>query len=296
VPKASWPPDVHAAFVRRLLEIYGNDPDAAVHSATKWLLLRWGFGADIKHTDSELAKDQRIDPRFQWRISREGLTLITVDDPALDRVLEVSDTEITVAMFCSFRPDFPSHPKVSPNHSCPVNSISFHDAAGFCNRLSDLEGFAQEQSCYRPMKSKELAFEPVSKHRDLAGFRLPTSFEFEVICSARTKTRRYFGDSDALFDRYAWVLLTSNGRAHPVAEKLPNDYGLFDTLGNIQEWCEKTDFRSPAGIPWGDVRGGWFGWSPPSEVDRSTVVSNVPLDAPAHLSMGFRVVRTKQSP
>jgi serine/threonine protein kinase len=302
VPKASWPPGQYAGFVRRLLGIYRNDPNSGVHGAAKWLLLRWGFGADLERVDGELAKDQRGDARFQWRISREGLTLVTVDDPTLDRVIEVSDLEVTVKLFRRFRPEFPFHPKVSADDSCPVNTTSFYDAAAFCNWLSDLEVIAHHiEKCYQATPAKKMAYQPVPNHRDLGAFRLPTGQEFDVICSAGTRTRRYFGDSDALLDRYAWTLLTSDGMAHPVAGKLPNDLGLFDTLGNIQEWCEKTRPREPQRLISGDLRGGWFGWTPPSEVDRASVIADVVLDDPqdpthgfADLTMGFRIVRTKK--
>jgi hypothetical protein len=121
---------------------------------------------------------------------------------------------------------------------------------------------------------------------------LPSDREFWAICSAGTKPRRYFGDCDALFDRYAWTVRTSDGRAHPVAGKRPNDVGLFDTLGNIQEWCLGPIPLGPTGRISGDLRGGWFGWNPPGEVDRSSVVPDVLLDT-TRPTIGFRIVRTK---
>src|SRR5262249_29150205 len=189
-------------------------------------------------------------------------------DPTLDHVIEVSDTEITVREFRRFRPQFAFHPGTSPDDSCPINAISFHDAADFCNRLSELEGHPQVEACYRRTSTKELTYEPVARHRDRGGFRLPTNREFAAFSSAGTRTRRYFGDSDTLLNRYAWTILTSNGRAHPVAGKLPNDLGLFDTLGNIQEWCEGTIPLASADLTAGDLRGGFYSSSPPSEVDR----------------------------
>jgi eukaryotic-like serine/threonine-protein kinase len=273
--------------------LYRDDPDAGVHGAAKWLLLQWGLGAEVRRSDDELAKARRSDPRFRWRISREGLTLVTVDDPALDRIIEVSDTEVTVEMFRRFRPEFPFDRKASPEDTCPINGTSYYDAAAFCNWLSGHEGFRPEEMCYwQVVEGDRWACRPELGHRDRPGFRLPSDREFGAICSAGTRPRRYFGDCDALFDRYAWTLRTSDGRAHPVAGKRPNDLGLFDTLGNIQEWCEGPIPRGRTGLISGDLRGGWFSWSPPGEVDRSSVVPDVLLDT-SRPTIGFRVVRTK---
>jgi serine/threonine protein kinase len=292
VPDASWPPDLRADATRRLLRLYRDDPDAGVHGSAKWLLLRWELGAEIRLIDGELAKARRDDSRFRWRISQEGLTLVTVDDPALDRVIEVSDTEVTVEMFRRFRPEFPFDPKISPEGACPINGTSYYDAVAFCNWLNGRDGFRPEEACYQRIAGDPAVYRPETDHRSRPGFRPPTDREFEVICSAGTKSRRYSGDSDALFDRYAWTLTTSEGRAHPVAGKRPNDLGLFDTLGNILEWCEAAPRRDRAGLVSGELRGGWFSWSTPGEVDRFSVVRNVPLDA-SNPTMGLRLVRTK---
>jgi formylglycine-generating enzyme required for sulfatase activity len=250
------------------------------------------------------------------------LTLITLVDPALDRVIEVSDTEITVKVFHLFNPEFFSDPGASPGDFHPVNGVSYYEATNFCNWLGRREGLDPGKACYRllprhrlahllagPVKLlvdrvaalahvkiliagiEEQALQPVTNHRDLGGFRLPTGREFDVMCAARTRTRRYHGDSDVLLGRYAWTFMNSGGTAHRVADKIPNDLGLFDTLGNLQEWCEGPAPQGSANLVSGDLRGGWFGWSPSTEVDRSTSTPNVPL-AWKDPTQGFRVVRT----
>ena len=59
-----------------------------------------------------------------------------------------------------------------------------------------------------------------------------------ALCAAGTSTTRYHGNSDFLLDRYAWHLMNSGGTTRPVASLIPNDLGLFDTLGNIMEWYD----------------------------------------------------------
>jgi hypothetical protein len=298
VPATSWTPSVHGHVEEWLLDRYRNDPNSGVHGSVKWLLLRWGHRAELEQIDSKLAGVVRTEPDFQWRISREGLTLITVDDPRLDRVIEVADTEITVKMFLRYNPSFVYSPEISPEELCPANRVSYYDAAAFCNRLSASEGLRNEDVCYQSIGIDNEAdrpapiYIPLPCHRDLAGFRLPSREEFDVCCSAGTETRRYFGNSDVLLHRYAWTLPDSGGLAHRVASLIPNDLGLFDTLGNQEEWCDRTVIRNAAGRVVADLRGGYSSLTPPSLVDRSSAAEGVRGYWPDH-AQGVRVVRTK---
>ena len=65
------------------------------------------------------------------------------------------------------------------------------------------------------------------------GFRLPTEAEWEYACRAGTTTARY-----GLENNISWNLFNSGGVSHAVATKLPNALGLYDTLGNVWEWCQ----------------------------------------------------------
>jgi serine/threonine protein kinase len=297
VPNDALP--LQAWVLEHVLNLYRDDPDAGIHGSSKWLLHRWGQGEAIERIDRDLAGKVRTDRPFAWRISRQGLTLITVDDPALDRVIEVSDTEITVGMYRRFKKDLNKDkedysPGISPDDSCPINGISFHEAAAFCHWLDGQEGIRPEEACYRIAGTEEVSCQPVPDHLDRGGLRLPTSPEFLVFTPAGTTCRRYYGNSDLLFDRYAWTQRNSGGRAHPVGSLLPNELGLFDTLGNVLEWCERTDNRTWEDPVKASLRGGWCGWSPPSEVDRACAYEKVRGDNRDPMQ-GFRVVRTKST-
>ena len=65
--------------------------------------------------------------------------------------------------------------------------------------------------------------------------------EWEWAARAGTTTDRYFGQSLGHAADYAWFHRNSDNHAEPVGRKRPNDYGLFDALGNLLEWCTNPD-------------------------------------------------------
>uniref|UniRef100_UPI003F9A4FC5 formylglycine-generating enzyme family protein n=1 Tax=Mycobacterium sp. TaxID=1785 RepID=UPI003F9A4FC5 len=137
--------------------------------------------------------------------------------------------------------------KFSPDPQGPWIGPDWYTAAHYCNWLSEQDGLPKDQWCYLPNKAGAYA-EGMSIPADVlerSGYRLPTEAEWEYSCRAGAVTSRYYGHSNALLDTYAWYQANSMERAWKCGSLIPNDLGLFDTLGNVYEWCQEsiTDSR-----------------------------------------------------
>src|SRR5262249_23284302 len=135
--------------------------------------------------------------------------------------------------------------RYSPEPGGPIISVTWYEAAAYCNWLSEKEGIPKEQWCYP--EPVEEGMKPFAGHLSRTGYRLPTEAEWEYACRAGTLTSRHYGEGQELLGRYAWFLGNSRDRAWPVGQKRPNDLGLFDMHGNVWAWCQEGGWDYPDG-------------------------------------------------
>jgi len=170
--------------------------------------------------------------------------------------------------------------------SRPISSVSWPDATNYCWLLTQRERAAGRIS-------------PGSE------YRLPTEAEWECAARAGTSTRFSYGDDPdySSLTNHAWYWINGGFTVHPVGQKLPNPWGLYDIEGNVWEWCQDwlgdlpggavTDPQGPASNPigWKIVRGGGYDFG---EADcrsaRRFFFGNHPALTDSNL--GFRVVLT----
>ena len=131
-------------------------------------------------------------------------------------------------------------------------------------------------------------------------FRLPTEAEWEYAYRAGSTTAYYLEDDPVQLDAYAWYGANSNSQTHPVGQKEPNAWGLYDMSGNVWEWCHDWYGPYPSGSvidPTGPdsgmarvLRGGsWFSY--PSICRSADRFDNTPVAR--YDNIGFRVVQTQ---
>ncbi|NBU98240.1 MAG: hypothetical protein EBS19_08530 [Spirochaetia bacterium] len=165
--------------------------------------------------------------------------------------------------------------KLGEDH--PVERVSWYLVQDFIKKLNEKENLSAKE-----------------------GYRLPTEAEWEYACKAGSHTKFFHGNNPNFLEEYAWFSYNSDRTTHAVGTKSPNAFGIYDTLGNVREWChdwygstfyDKSPLNDPKGPPKGDykvMRGGsWYC------VPRLTRTTQRYHHTPASKSflIGFRLVK-----
>jgi formylglycine-generating enzyme required for sulfatase activity len=120
----------------------------------------------------------------------------------------IQRTEVTQELWQAVMGSNPSEDKSWKDS--PVTNVSWEDCQAFIKKLNSITG---------------------------KKYRLPTEAEWEYAARGGKQSKGYkYAGSDNL-DEVAWYGGNSNQKIHPVAEKKPNELGLYDMSGNVLEWC-----------------------------------------------------------
>ena len=167
-----------------------------------------------------------------------------------------------------------SNPSGFKGDDLPVENVSWDNVQEFLIRLNDKEGTDK--------------------------YRLPSEAEWEYACRAGTTTRYSFGDDESMLGEYAWYGDNSGGKTHPVGQKKPNPWGLYDMHGNVWEWVQDKYHSEYDGAPsdgsaWESGGGSeWVGrgsdWAVNARDCRSAIrFYDYPITRDSNL--GFRLLR-----
>ncbi len=116
-----------------------------------------------------------------------------------------------------------TNPSYFKGDNLPVEKVSWKDAQEFVKKLNEKEGTNK--------------------------YRLPSEAEWEYAARAGTTTRYSFGNDESDLGDYAWYEDNSGDKTHPVGQKKPNPWGLYDMHGNVWEWVQDRCHNSYNGAP-----------------------------------------------
>jgi formylglycine-generating enzyme required for sulfatase activity len=197
----------------------------------------------------------------------------TLHEVTLTRGFEIADAPVTQAQWERIMGNNPSY-FIASGSEAPVEQVSWEDAVAWCGKMTDA-------------------------HPGWHYF-LPTEAQWEWACRAGTVGP--WNVAGATLDQLGWYERNSGGKTHPVRQKRPNAWGLYDCHGNVWEWCAdwfgpyaKGALTDPTGPSDGENRvlrgGAWFN---EARICRSAYRLR---RRPGHRSIviGFRPVRMKKA-
>ena len=153
----------------------------------------------------------------------------------------IGQTEVTQELWETVMGTMPQHWK---GLQLPIEQVSWNDCQEFIKKLNAMTG---------------------------QQFRLPTEAEWEYAARGGNRSKGYIYSGSNNLDDVAWYRNNSDGKTHKVATKAPNELGIYDMTGNVEEWCndyygawyyENSPLIDPPGPSSGTSRicrgGSWF--------------------------------------
>ncbi len=254
---------------RAIQSICTSTTHSGVRGACFWLAntKNWQWGPDLHKTESDGFKPVK-EMGFSMVRLAPGVFRMGNDDPTLQynnrtshevrltREFWIADREVSVADYHRFQQDTTTADRspserfatvsadevISPTADHPMQSLSWYEAAMFCNWLSNRDGLSP---VYRVPESAvdqaaDATFQSLNWERvsDATGYRLPSEAEFEYAARASTRTKYHFGNDRHFLEYYACWSNNEKTASKLCGELMPNPWGLFDLHGNVWEWSD----------------------------------------------------------
>jgi len=204
---------------------------------------------DNNSADGDNYSDGDTDPGLTWVLIPGGMYKMGCvpqdtkcsnsekpQHPVTVSTFDLTETVITQDQYYAVTGKRPSY-FTGCGGDCPVENVDWYEAKAFCAAV---------------------------------GGRLPSEAEWEYAARGRTTTIYYCGNDSSCLSEIAWYSNSYYNETHPVKTKDPNDFGLYDMLGNVWEWTEDCWHNDYTGAPsyggiWAGgnssyrvLRGGWW--------------------------------------
>jgi serine/threonine protein kinase/formylglycine-generating enzyme required for sulfatase activity len=276
-----WLPGERDSFAAELQDFYRTAGDPGLHASAAWLLRQWNQDKWLKQVDEQWAEDKehrqkRIQDILanlateenqaspQWYVNSQRQTMVVIPAPEeflmgardpgmgssqhrhrIRRPFAISATPVTEGQYRRKTQSMAENKDANLDH--PAVYKSWFDAAIYCNWLSEQEGIDPDQWCYEINAQGQVKLR--ENYLSRTGYRLPTEAEMEYANRSGAITTRFYGESEELMEKYGWYVPNSKGHHWPVGSLKPNDFGFFDTHGNVWCWCQEPYRQYPQGDP-----------------------------------------------